>query len=89
MFEDKTLKCEDCGQDFIFTAGEQEFYAEKGFQNEPKRCNQGEPRDVHCNLRKLRQRGKGSFPAQQRQTRILQRVLRGNEGTAVISRRLI
>ena len=36
MFEDKTLKCEDCGQDFIFTAGEQEFYAEKGFQNEPK-----------------------------------------------------
>ena len=31
MFEDKTLKCEDCGQDFIFTAGEQEFYAEKGF----------------------------------------------------------
>lgn len=38
MFEDKTLKCEDCGQDFIFTAGEQEFYAEKGFQNEPKRC---------------------------------------------------
>ena len=38
MFEDKTLKCVDCGQDFIFTAGEQEFYAEKGFQNETKRC---------------------------------------------------
>ena len=38
MFEDKTLKCEECGNDFVFTAGEQEFYAEKGFQNEPKRC---------------------------------------------------
>ena len=38
MFEDKTLQCKDCGQDFIFTAGEQEFFAEKGFQNEPTRC---------------------------------------------------
>ena len=38
MFEDKTLKCKDCGNDFVFTAGEQEFYAEKGFQNEPQRC---------------------------------------------------
>ncbi len=38
MFEDKTLVCKDCGSEFIFTAGEQEFYAEKGFQNEPSRC---------------------------------------------------
>ena len=38
MFEDKTLACKDCGADFIFTVGEQEFYAEKGFQNEPARC---------------------------------------------------
>ena len=38
MFEDKTLKCRDCGVDFDFTAREQEFYAEKGFQNEPGRC---------------------------------------------------
>ena len=38
MYEDKTLKCKECGNDFIFTAGEQEFYAEKGFQNEPQRC---------------------------------------------------
>ena len=38
MYEDKTLVCKDCGQEFIFTAGEQEFYAEKGFQNEPQRC---------------------------------------------------
>ena len=38
MFQDKTLKCKDCGQEFVFTAGEQEFYQEKGFQNEPQRC---------------------------------------------------
>ncbi len=29
MFEDKVLVCKDCGQEFTFTAGEQEFYAEK------------------------------------------------------------
>ncbi len=38
MYEDKTLTCKDCGNEFVFTAGEQEFYAEKGFQNEPQRC---------------------------------------------------
>jgi CxxC-x17-CxxC domain-containing protein len=38
MFEDRSLACKDCGQDFVFTAGEQEFYATKGFQNEPSRC---------------------------------------------------
>lgn len=37
-YQDKTIKCVDCGQEFTFTAGEQEFYAEKGFTNEPKRC---------------------------------------------------
>jgi len=38
MYEDKTLICQECGQEFIFTASEQEFYASKGFTNEPKRC---------------------------------------------------
>jgi len=38
MFQDKTLACKECGKDFVFTSGEQEFYAEKGFQNEPTRC---------------------------------------------------
>ncbi len=38
MYQDKTLVCKDCGAEFIFSAGEQEFYAEKGFQNEPARC---------------------------------------------------
>jgi len=38
MYEDKVLVCKECGQEFVFTAGEQEFFAEKGFQNEPGRC---------------------------------------------------
>ena len=36
--EDKTIKCRDCGEEFVFTVGEQEFYKEKGFDNEPTRC---------------------------------------------------
>ena len=40
MYEDKTLICKDCGNEFVFTAGEQEFYAEKGFVNEPQRCKE-------------------------------------------------
>ena len=40
MFQDKTLKCKECGQEFVFTAGEQEFYAERGFENEPQRCKE-------------------------------------------------
>ncbi|HWQ13655.1 MAG TPA: zinc-ribbon domain containing protein [Roseiflexaceae bacterium] len=37
-YANKTITCRDCGADFIFTAGEQEFYAQKGFTNEPTRC---------------------------------------------------
>jgi CxxC-x17-CxxC domain-containing protein len=37
-YSDMTLRCRDCGSDFVFTAGEQEFYAEKGFTNRPSRC---------------------------------------------------
>ena len=37
-YQDRFLKCADCGSEFIFTAGEQAFYADKGFRNEPKRC---------------------------------------------------
>ena len=36
--KDKTIKCVDCGAEFTFTARDQAFYAEKGFNNEPKRC---------------------------------------------------
>ena len=37
-FQDKVLKCIDCGRDFLFTAGEQLFFHDKQFRNEPKRC---------------------------------------------------
>ena len=37
-FQDKVLKCIDCGADFVFTAGEQLFFYDKQFKNEPKRC---------------------------------------------------
>ena len=39
-FQDKTIVCKECGNEFVFTAGEQEFYAEKGFENEPSRCKE-------------------------------------------------
>ncbi len=38
MFEDKSIDCKDCEEPFIFTAGEQGFYLEKGLLNEPLRC---------------------------------------------------
>lgn len=58
MYQDKMLVCRDCSNEFTFTAGEQEFYAEKGFQNEPTRCrdcrqahkaarNTNGPREMH------------------------------------------
>ena len=36
--EDKSITCVDCGQEFLFTAGEQSFYRERGLTNEPTRC---------------------------------------------------
>ena len=38
QFQDQTLKCRDCGNDFVWTASEQKFYADKGFANAPVRC---------------------------------------------------
>ena len=37
-YRDKSLVCVECHQSFIWTAGEQLFYADKNFKNEPKRC---------------------------------------------------
>ncbi|MEG1559802.1 MAG: zinc-ribbon domain containing protein [Clostridia bacterium] len=50
MFQDKVLVCRDCGAEFVFTGGEQEFYASKGFQNEPSRCKE-------CRTGRKNQRG--------------------------------
>lgn len=38
VYTDQTRTCRDCGQDFIWTAGEQEFFASRGLQNAPNRC---------------------------------------------------
>lgn len=39
-FTDRVLKCIDCGAEFVFTAGEQLFFHDKQFTNDPKRCKQ-------------------------------------------------
>ena len=38
MYVDKTLVCRDCGVNFVFSVGEQEFFASRGYMNEPGRC---------------------------------------------------
>ena len=59
---DRTLKCKDCGADFIFTEGEQAFYKEKGFENDPVRCldcrraRKAQRMDVRPALHSLRER---------------------------------
>lgn len=40
MLEDETLVCKECGNEFVFTAGEQAYYQEKGFLNKPKCCKE-------------------------------------------------
>ena len=52
VFEDKTLTCRDCSSPFVFTAGEQGFYVEKGLLNEPQRCG-----SCRANRRKERTTG--------------------------------
>ena len=37
-YEDRTLTCQDCGAEFTFSAEDQQYHAEKGYANEPKRC---------------------------------------------------
>src|SRR5579875_3034945 len=52
-YKDKVLKCVECGTEFVFTAGEQMFYADKGFKNEPKRCK-------NCKAKRSQSAGGGS-----------------------------
>jgi CxxC-x17-CxxC domain-containing protein len=52
-YADKTLTCRDCGQAFVFTMGEQEFHASRGFTNEPGRC-------PDCRAARKAERGGGS-----------------------------
>ncbi len=56
-FKDKTLQCRDCGQEFTFGAGEQEFYSTRGF-SEPTRCP-----DCRAARKAQRNEGGGSYAA--------------------------
>jgi CxxC-x17-CxxC domain-containing protein len=51
-FTDRELQCVDCGSRFTFTASEQEFFANKGFTNDPKRCSD-------CRIARKQERGGG------------------------------
>jgi len=53
-FTDKSIQCSDCRATFTFTSGEQEFFASKGFTNEPRRCPQ-------CRKAKKQQREGSSY----------------------------
>jgi CxxC-x17-CxxC domain-containing protein len=54
-FQDKMLKCIDCGADFVFTSGEQLFFRDKQFTNEPKRCKTCKTRRVTFGSAPVRQ----------------------------------
>ena len=54
MYTDKTLTCRECGASFMFTTGEQEFFASKGFTNEPSRCPE-------CRAARSRGRDSGGY----------------------------
>ena len=60
-FTDKRITCADCSKEFVFSSTEQEFFASKGFTNEPKRC-------PDCRLeRKSSRSGSGGGQGYQRQ----------------------
>jgi CxxC-x17-CxxC domain-containing protein len=51
-FTDRELQCVDCGGRFVFSVNEQEFFANKGFTNDPKRC-------PDCRMARKQERGVG------------------------------
>lgn len=55
-YQDKVLNCRDCGADFVWTSGEQEFYASKNLANEPGRC-------PSCRAAARAQRQAGGLPS--------------------------
>ncbi|UCE19558.1 MAG: zinc-ribbon domain-containing protein [Gemmatimonadota bacterium] len=55
---DKTITCQDCDKDFVFTEEEQNYYAEKGFQD-PKRCKS-------CRMARKRRNPKGGMGGDRR-----------------------
>ena len=73
-FTDKTLKCRECGKDFVFTAGEQEFYQQKGLMNEPQRC-------PDCRAARRASGGLGGRVGGERQPREMHKVICAECGT--------
>ena len=53
-YVDRTLTCVDCGIDFVHSAADQEFYAQKGFASDPKRC-------PSCRASRRAQRGDSDY----------------------------
>ena len=71
-FQDKNLTCRDCASSFLFSAGEQEFYLEKGLLNEPQRCP---------NCRANRRRERSSVSTAVRESAIVTCASCGNPAT--------
>ena len=61
-FQDRILKCVDCGAEFVWTAGEQLFFADKNFKNEPKRCKACKAQAGQPRRRAPARRASGSKP---------------------------
>jgi CxxC-x17-CxxC domain-containing protein len=60
-YTDKQIECRECGAAFAFTASEQEFYASKGYTNDPKRC-------PSCRqVKKAQRQGEGGYSGGTRQ----------------------
>jgi len=59
-FEDRTLSCQDCSAEFTFSADDQQYHADKGYTNEPKRC-------PNCRAARKGERGGGGGGSRQRE----------------------
>ncbi len=59
-YEDRTLTCQDCGESFTFSADDQQYHAEKGYENEPKRC-------PSCRQARRGDRGDSSYGSSRRE----------------------
>src|SRR5258705_6610285 len=71
--EDRNIKCVDCGEDFVFTAGEQAFYASKGLTNAPTRCKR-------CRDLRKQQRPEGGHARSGREQRPMHKATCSNCG---------
>lgn len=57
-FEDKILICCECQEEFVFTAAAQDYFAERGYTEDPKRC-----KSCHTGYKKAQRAGRSRFEA--------------------------